>query len=169
MRMKSLVPDAGATIEVLAPMQWLKDVVLIVLVEVLVVVPPTFMALMCQSEREAKPDRARIDLANIASATKLYGAKKGHNPLNIEALVAAQCVEQTPMDPWGRAYQYEWHDGGDRIFSLGKDAVRGGENENADIEVWVRSTATFCPAPDSGSSSRHLPPRAPGKSTGWLP
>jgi len=48
--------------------------------------------------------------------------------------------KETPLDPWGRDYYYEspgsFDPGGYDIYSLGRDGLEGGEDEDADLVSW---------------------------------
>jgi hypothetical protein len=82
---------------------------------------------------EARRDRARLDLANLVSATKLFVARRDRLPIAITELVEAGLIEIVPRDPWGRPYRY-WIVRDQPFFvSLGRDGRCGGEGEDADI------------------------------------
>src|SRR4051794_8612282 len=58
---------------------------------------------------EAKQDTARLDIANIHNALKLYYTKKGKFPdtaTGLRALVETQNLDKIPNDPWGHEYVY---------------------------------------------------------------
>lgn len=42
-----------------------------------------------------------------------------------------------PKDPWGNFYLLESAEGSIKVFTLGKDGVEGGEEENQDIELQI--------------------------------
>ena len=85
---------------------------------------------------EAKQDTARLDIANIHNALKLYYTKKGKYPdtgTGLKALVDTQNLERIPMDPWGHEYIYMNEGGKPVIMSYGADGTQGGEGPDADI------------------------------------
>lgn len=97
----------------------------------------------------ARTDSAKVQIDNLKASLSLYLVDMGRYPASsegLEALVKAPpgaaswrgpYVEEDalPMDPWGRAFQYELPADGarPRVFSLGADAAPGGEGENQDI------------------------------------
>jgi general secretion pathway protein G len=92
---------------------------------------------------EAKQDTARLDIANIQQAMKLYYTKKGKFPdtaTGLRALVETQNLERIPTDPWGNEYVYMNEGGKPVIISYGADGTQGGEGPDADISS--RDTAT---------------------------
>ena len=85
---------------------------------------------------EAKRDTARLDIANIHNALKLYYAKKGKFPdtsTGLRALVETQALEQMPKDPWGNEYVYLNEGGKPVITAYGADGSPGGEGADADV------------------------------------
>ncbi|MFL5355304.1 type II secretion system major pseudopilin GspG [Archangium sp.] len=85
---------------------------------------------------EAKQDTARLDIANIHGALKLYYTKKGKYPdtgTGLKALVDTQNLERIPMDPWGHEYVYMNEGGKPVIISYGSDGTQGGEGPDSDI------------------------------------
>lgn len=85
---------------------------------------------------EAKQDTARLDIANIHNALKLYYTKKGKYPdtgTGLKALVDTQNLEKVPQDPWGHEYIYMNEGGKPVIMSYGADGTQGGEGPDADI------------------------------------
>jgi general secretion pathway protein G len=85
---------------------------------------------------EAKQDTARLDIANIHGALKLYYTKKGKYPdtgTGLKALVDTQNLERIPMDPWGHEYVYMNEGGKPVIISYGADGTQGGEGPDSDI------------------------------------
>jgi general secretion pathway protein G len=97
----------------------------------------------------ARTDSAKVQVDNLKASLSLYLVDMGRYPSSsegLEALIKAPpgaaswrgpYVEEDalPMDPWGRAFQYELPADGarPRVFSLGADAAPGGEGENQDI------------------------------------
>ena len=85
---------------------------------------------------EAKRDTARLDIANLHNALKLYYAKKGKYPdtgIGLRALVETQSLEQMPKDPWGNEYVYLNEGGKPVITTYGADGSPGGEGADADV------------------------------------
>ena len=85
---------------------------------------------------EAKQDTARLDMANINQALKLYYTKKGKFPdtgTGLKALVDTNNLEKVPQDPWGHEYVYMLEAGKPVIMSYGADGTQGGEGPDADI------------------------------------
>ncbi|WNG35263.1 type II secretion system protein GspG [Archangium minus] len=85
---------------------------------------------------EAKQDTARLDIANIHNALKLYYTKKGKYPdtgTGLKALVDTQNLEKIPVDPWGHEYVYMNEGGKPVLMSYGADGTQGGEGPDADI------------------------------------
>ena len=85
---------------------------------------------------EAKRDTARLDIANIHNALKLYYTKKGKYPdtgTGLKALVDTQNLEKVPTDPWGNEYVYMNEGGKPVLISYGADGTQGGEGSDADI------------------------------------
>jgi general secretion pathway protein G len=93
---------------------------------------------------EAKQDTARLDIANIQQAMKLYYTKKGKYPdtaTGLRALVDTQNLERVPTDPWGNEYVYMNEGGKPVIVSYGADGTQGGEGPDADISSRDGATA----------------------------
>jgi general secretion pathway protein G len=105
---------------------------------------------------EAKQVRARMDIAAMETALKLYKLDSGIYPGTEQGLLAlVQRPEsgvipkkwrqggylekgKVPKDPWGNDYIYlsPGLKGDFDIISYGADGVPGGENENKDITNW---------------------------------
>jgi general secretion pathway protein G len=105
---------------------------------------------------EAKQVRARMDIAALETALKLYKLDNGVYPGTEQGLTAlVQRPEsgvvpkkwrqggylekgKVPKDPWGNDYVYlaPGLKGDFDIISYGADGVPGGENENIDINNW---------------------------------
>ncbi|MFT4101076.1 MAG: type II secretion system major pseudopilin GspG [Burkholderiaceae bacterium] len=104
-----------------------------------------------------RPDEARVtaakqDMAQIMQALKLYRLDNGRYPTTeqgLQALVTKPTLEpvpnnwksyldRTPVDPWGKPYQYL--NPGVRmevdVFSFGADGQTGGAGVDADIGSW---------------------------------
>ena len=103
---------------------------------------------------EAKRTAAKVDIAGLVQALKLYRLDNGTYPTSEQGLVAlvqrpttnpvpgnwkqGGYLERLPKDPWGSDYQYLYPGvkGEIDIFSLGSDQARGGEGNAADIGNW---------------------------------
>ena len=103
---------------------------------------------------EARATAARQDVASLSQALKLYRLDNRRYPSTEQGLAAlvkkpalppipdgwksGGYVEQLPLDPWGKPYQYlnpGLHVEID-VFSLGADGLPGGEGADADIGNW---------------------------------
>ena len=104
-----------------------------------------------------RPDEARVvaarqDIAAIMQALKLYRLDNQRYPTTeqgLQALVTQPSagppapnwkayLDKTPMDPWGKPYQYlnPGIKGEIDVFSLGADGQPGGTGVDADIGSW---------------------------------
>ena len=105
---------------------------------------------------EAKQVKARVDIAALETALKLYKLDSGVYPSTEQGLQAL--IEQpetgnvpkkwreggylekskVPKDPWGNDFMYlsPGVQGDFDIISYGADGVPGGEKENKDINNW---------------------------------
>jgi len=97
---------------------------------------------------QARITAARADIkSNIATALKLYELDNGVFPSSEEGLEALRkappstpnwhgpYLEDQPLDPWGRPYQYRFpgtHNNDYDLYSLGRDGV---ESED-DVTNW---------------------------------
>jgi general secretion pathway protein G len=106
-----------------------------------------------------RPDQARVTVANtdlrtISAALKMYRLDNGDYPTSEQGLAALSqrptrgpnpvnwspsgYLEQVPVDPWGRPYNYfspGKNGSGFQIVSFGKDGKPGGDEVDADIEI----------------------------------
>ena len=93
---------------------------------------------------EARIKTAKMDIANLKNAVKLFYTDNGRLPDTLEDLVTQpadlsswkKCLDEdsVPEDPWGNEYKYEPGEKREYdIYSLGKDNEIGGEGEDADI------------------------------------
>ena len=105
---------------------------------------------------EAKRVKAKLDIASLESALKLYRLDNGTYPTTEQGILAL--VEEpettplprkwhkggyleknrTPRDPWGYDFVYlsPGIQGDFDIISYGADGVPGGEDKNQDINSW---------------------------------
>jgi general secretion pathway protein G len=115
----------------------------------------------------SKTDRARgLDFAHIAQGLDAFHLRFGRLPTEEEglrALVTNGIFERMPRDPWGDDYRYQLHDGGVRVWSLGKNAAVGGEGPDQDLEIWVLSGVATIPICPGSLSPDSCPPSAPAR------
>ncbi|MRW86393.1 type II secretion system protein GspG [Pseudoduganella sp. FT26W] len=103
---------------------------------------------------ESKVAAAKVDIATIMQALKLYKLDNQRYPTTeqgLQALLekptagpaangwkAGGYVEKMPKDPWGNPYQYlsPGIKGEIDVFSYGADGQPGGTGDDADIGSW---------------------------------
>jgi general secretion pathway protein G len=105
---------------------------------------------------EARQVKARLDMASLETALKLYKLDNGMYPGTEQGLQALVAQPETgtlakkwrkggyleknrvPKDPWGNEYIYLCPGVNDDydIISYGADGVSGGEDKNKDINSW---------------------------------
>jgi general secretion pathway protein G len=103
---------------------------------------------------ESRVTAARVDIATLMSALKLYKLDNQRYPTTeqgLQALVQKPTsgpaasgwkeggyLEKLPKDPWGNPYQYlsPGLHGEIDVFSLGADGQPGGTGEDADVGSW---------------------------------
>ena len=105
---------------------------------------------------EARQVKARLDIASLETAIKLYRLDNGRYPGTEQGLQALVAQPETgtlakkwrkggyleknrvPKDPWGNEYIYLCPGVNDDydIISYGADGVSGGEDKNMDINSW---------------------------------
>ena len=101
---------------------------------------------------EAKRVAAKVDIASLVQAAKMYRLDNGTYPTTdqgLQALVQRPTtnpvpanwkpyIDRLPKDPWGTDYQYlsPGTHGDIDVFSLGADKARGGTGNDADIGNW---------------------------------
>ncbi|MDM8539529.1 type II secretion system major pseudopilin GspG [Desulfococcaceae bacterium HSG9] len=101
---------------------------------------------------EAKQVKARMDIASLETALKLYKLDLGSYPADIQELVTPPATENSgkwrkggylekskvPNDPWDYEYIYRSPgvNGDFDIVSYGADGVQGGEGKDRDINNW---------------------------------
>ncbi|MDL1981973.1 MAG: type II secretion system major pseudopilin GspG [Deltaproteobacteria bacterium] len=105
---------------------------------------------------EARQVKARLDMASLETALKLYKLDNGVYPGTEQGLQALVVQPETgtlakkwrkggyleknriPKDPWGNEYIYlcPGVNGDFDIISYGADGVSGGEDKNKDINNW---------------------------------
>ena len=103
---------------------------------------------------ESKVAAAKVDIATVMQALKLYRLDNQRYPTTeqgLHALIekpttgpaangwkAGGYLEKMPKDPWGNPYQYlsPGIKGEVDIISLGADGQPGGSGEDADIGSW---------------------------------
>lgn len=103
---------------------------------------------------ESKVAAARVDIATVMQALKLYKLDNQRYPTSEQGLQALLVkptsgpaangwktggyLEKMPKDPWGTPYQYlsPGIKGEIDVFSLGADGQPGGSGDDADIGSW---------------------------------
>jgi general secretion pathway protein G len=103
---------------------------------------------------ESRVTAAKVDIATLMQALKLYKLDNQRYPSTEQSLTALVTkptagpaangwksggyLEKLPKDPWGNAYQYlsPGIHGEVDIFSLGADGQPGGTGEDADVGSW---------------------------------
>jgi general secretion pathway protein G len=107
--------------------------------------------------RQAKPQKAKIDITQIETGLDMYAADNGQYPTTeqgLQALITKPTSPPEPMnfngpyvkptdfkDPWGAVYVYtspSTHEGYDfDLYSYGADGQEGGTGDSADIANWL--------------------------------
>ncbi len=105
---------------------------------------------------EAKQVKARMDIASLETAIKLFRLDNGFYPSTEQGLAALVQIPQSgqipkrwkeggyleknqvPKDPWGNEFVYlsPGNHGDFDITSYGADGVAGGEGKDKDINNW---------------------------------
>ena len=103
---------------------------------------------------ESRVTAAKVDIATMMQALKLYKLDNQRYPTTEQGLVAlitkpttgpqangwktGGYIEKLPKDPWGNTYQYlqPGIHGEIDLFSFGADGQPGGEGEDADVGSW---------------------------------
>lgn len=103
---------------------------------------------------ESRVTAAKVDIATLMQALKLYKLDNQRYPTTeqgLQALIAKPTggpsangwktggyVEKLPKDPWGNPYQFlsPGVQGEVDLFSLGADGQPGGTGDDADIGSW---------------------------------
>lgn len=103
---------------------------------------------------ESRVTAAKVDIATMMQALKLYKLDNQRYPSTeqgLQALITKPTsgpaangwksggyLEKLPKDPWGNAYQYlsPGIHGEVDVFSLGADGRPGGTGEDADVGSW---------------------------------
>lgn len=101
-----------------------------------------------------RQDTARMELATLRNAVETYYGLLGRYPTNEEGLralatksdqLAEPLIDQAPVDPWGRPYQYFNPGRDDRPYEVicyGADGREGGEGADADLSSWALRQTT---------------------------
>jgi len=110
--------------------------------------------------RQAKPQKAKIDLTQIETGMDMYAADNGSYPTTeqgLQALITKPTTPPEPLnwsgpyvkptdfkDPWGIVYVYvspSTHEGYDfDLYTFGSDGQEGGTEEAADVTNWIETT-----------------------------
>ena len=125
-------------------------VVLVIMGLLISVVAPTVL----NRADDARIQKVYADFKAIETALKIYRLDNYVYPTteqSLEALVTARTLDpeprnfksdgyltEVPFDPWGSPYLYlsPGENSAIDIYTLGADAVSGGEGQNADIGNW---------------------------------
>lgn len=132
------------------------------LIEVLVVVVIiSILAAVVVPRIMDEPDRARVvraeqDIRALVTALNLYRLDNASYPSTQQGLKAlverpqgepqpsnwkpGGYIDQLPLDPWGRDYQYLYPGikGEIDVWSMGANGLPGGDGINAEIGNWAR-------------------------------
>jgi len=112
--------------------------------------------------RQAKPQKAAMDVKSIGTALDMYAADNGEYPTTeqgLQALITKPTSQPEPLnwsgpyvdptdfkDPWGIAYVYtspSSREGYDyELYTYGSDGKEGGTGEAADITNWLQESET---------------------------
>ena len=95
---------------------------------------------------KAKPQAARAQIENLASALEMFKLDVGRYPTEEEGLQALReslsgvnrwdgpyIKKKVPKDPWDQAYVYRRSGRDFEVLSYGADGVEGGSGTDADI------------------------------------
>lgn len=96
---------------------------------------------------KARQETARMEIATLKQAVDTFESLHGQFPTNAEGLdiltttsdkMPEPLIDQVPVDPWGRPYQYSYpgQRGGYDIICYGADGTQGGDGANKDITNW---------------------------------
>ena len=94
-----------------------------------------------------KQNAVRAEIAAVRDAVEGYYTVVGRYPSNEEGLsalteaseqIAEPLLQQRPIDPWGRPYQYNQPGRSEpyEIICFGADGREGGDGADADIVSW---------------------------------
>jgi general secretion pathway protein G len=129
---------------------------LMVVIVILGILAGMIMPKLMGRTDDAKIVKAKVDMAALDTALKLYKLDNGEYPTTeqgLRALIEAPDKEggtekwkkggnlekqALPKDPWGREFIYlsPGAHGDYDIISYGADGVPGGEDKNKDIKSW---------------------------------
>jgi general secretion pathway protein G len=96
---------------------------------------------------KGKQDAARTEIGNICNALEAFHGVYGRYPTNEEGLgilrrktekLTEPLLTGDPIDPWGRAYQYNTpgREGPYEVICFGADGKLGGDGGDKDIVSW---------------------------------
>jgi general secretion pathway protein G len=109
---------------------------IMVVITILAMIATAVSVSVLQRLEEARVEQARMDIANIGNALKLYVVKTGHYPEQaggLDELFRLQFLDRPPRDPWGKPYLYSLDRDGPTVMSLGRDGAPGGTGFDADL------------------------------------
>ena len=103
------------------------------------------------SQDRAMTEKVKVDIAVLTQALEMYKMDNFRYPSTDQGLKSLLVlpkknnfrsqgyIKNLPKDPWGNEYQYLFP--GEKnffdLYSLGADGKLGGQDENADIGIWV--------------------------------
>lgn len=126
----------------------------LVVVAILAILAAIVVPQIMDRPDEARRTQAKVNIASLVQALKLYRLDNGAYPTTEQGLAAlvqkpasnpvppnwkaGGYIDRIPKDPWGGDFQYlsPGVRGEIDVFSLGADRQRGGEGNNADIGNW---------------------------------
>jgi general secretion pathway protein G len=131
---------------------------LMVVIAILALLGGVVMPKVIGRLRQAKPDKAKIDIKQISMGLDLYAADNGEYPTTeqgLDALIRKPTSPPEPMnwrgpyveptnflDPWNKKYIYvspSTHEGYDfDLSSYGADGQEGGTDDSADLTNWLQ-------------------------------
>jgi len=109
--------------------------------------------------KQAKPQKATMDIKQISLALDMYAADNGQYPTTeqgLQALIAQPTTQPEPLnwsgpyvdptdfkDPWGGTYTYAYpgtHEGYEYdLYSYGADSQEGGTGDATDVTNWMQT------------------------------
>jgi general secretion pathway protein G len=94
--------------------------------------------------KDARIQKAKVDIKSISDAINLYKIKKGKYPQSLndlftggESMIQGISSPEEMKDPWGNQYGYTPPSSGSNydVYSYGSDGGPGGVDEAADIHL----------------------------------
>ena len=94
----------------------------------------TFLSGLSNSVDSFAARTARDLMVKTARAVQRYRWTVGRWPDKLDDLMP-KLISESPIDPWGRPFEYERRRNGYRLSCLGADGLRGGQGEARDFVV----------------------------------